>query len=259
MNSQHLVGAFIAGTLVLTLFGFFLAIYLIIQKSKQNRFALEKQKIKFDYVNQILRTELEVSENTMNQISQEIHDNVGQVLFLAEMNTSVLATVVRDEKATLLLADTGKLVRQAMSDLRSISHSLSSEQVKQTGLVEALKASLSQVQKAKEIKCLFQVSGDHLDISPERELIIFRIAQEAISNILKHAEASAIDLLLEYKTGCLLMTLKDNGKGFEMAEGDKKKGIGFINMQQRTKVLNGTLKIESAPGDGCKLTLLVNA
>ncbi|HLO38098.1 MAG TPA: hypothetical protein VK173_06410, partial [Lacibacter sp.] len=95
MSSQYLVSIFVAGTLVLTLFGFFLVIYLIIQKNKQNRFALEKQKIKFDYENQILRTELEVNENTMNQISQEIHANVGQVLFLAEINTQMLGNMMK--------------------------------------------------------------------------------------------------------------------------------------------------------------------
>ena len=89
--------------------------------------------------------------------------------------------------------------------------------------------------------------------------MLFRLAQEAITNTLKHADASRLDVKLIYETGKLVMKIEDDGKGFDPNHLSEQQGIGIANMQQRAKVLGGVLDIVSAPGNGCKLSVSVSA
>src|ERR1035441_51544 len=91
MNDKYIIPLFVAGSLLLTLFAFFLIAYLIVQKQKQNKYQLEKQKMVFDHQNNILRTKIEEHENVMDQISKELHDNVKSVLGFAQMSIYKIA------------------------------------------------------------------------------------------------------------------------------------------------------------------------
>lgn len=258
MNDNHIVIIFVAGTLLLALFAFFLIAYLLVQKDKQNKFQLEKARITYWYQNEILRVRLEVQENAMDQISKEIHDNIGQLLSLAQMNMYAIADMVTAERDVRLVTNTNNLIGQVITDLQNLSHSLNSDFIKRLGLTEVLRKEIEYISLSKNISCTFEVAGDPVGLPPEKEVLIYRIAQEAIHNTLKHAKATKLDILLSYEPTKFVLTISDNGIGFELNKIHSSNGIGFTNMYQRAMYIEGTLDIQSAPQTGSKIILSID-
>ncbi len=101
------------------------------------------------------------------------------------------------------------------------------------------------------------VEGEHATLRPEKELLIYRIAQEAMHNSTKHSKATDLVITLTYAPDSFTMSVADNGVGFDTQKVYELKGIGFLNMLQRAKLLNGTLDIQSKPSAGCKIIVHV--
>lgn len=257
-NDNYIIPLFIAGTLVLVLFAFFLIAYLIVQKNKQNAYHLEKQRLIFDYQNEILRTKLEEQERTMNQISKDIHDNVGQLLSLVQMNMYLIAENTVTDKQKQVVEKTNGLVERAITDLRNISHSMNNNFVERLGLVDVIRKELEYIRLSRNISCNIDVQGDNQSLQPEKELMIYRIAQEATHNILKHAKASIINILLIFEPDSFKMRISDNGIGFSKDKLYDMNGLGLLNMFQRAKFLGGDLDIQSEAQKGSTITLTIN-
>lgn len=256
-TNSYIIPLFLAGTLVLVLFAFFLIAYLIVQKNKQNAYHLEKQRMIFDYQNEILRTKLEEQERTMNQISKDIHDNVGQLLSLVQMNMYMIAENAAG-KHKQIAERTNGLVEQAITDLRNISHSMNNNFVERLGLVDVMKKELEYIGLSKNISCNIEVRGDNTSLHAEKELMIYRIAQEATHNILKHAKASIINIILIFEQDSFEMHITDNGVGFSKDKLYDMNGLGLLNMFQRAKFLGGNLDIKSEAMQGSTITLTIN-
>src|SRR5882724_7045246 len=145
------------------------------------------------YMEQLFRAQLEIQEQTLKKISLEIHDNIGQVLSLAKLQ---LGTIDVSDTGALKdrINDSRQLVARAIKDLRDLSHTLDADQVSHIGLLRALEAEIEQIRKAGLYQAEVQVAGTPYRVDSQKELILFRIAQEALHNILKHAGASAITL-----------------------------------------------------------------
>src|SRR3954463_7741424 len=182
MNNHYIIPLFVAGSLLLTLFAFFLIAYLLVQKNKQNAYQLERRQMIFDHQNNILRTKIEEQENTMDQISKELHDNVKSVLGFAQMSMYNIGSLATDPEQTILIEKTNKIVGDVIEDLHNISHSMNSNFIRNIGLAETITKDLDNIRLAKNIACSLHVTGDPVSLSPEKELHIFRIAQEAIQN-----------------------------------------------------------------------------
>lgn len=255
MNDQYIIPLFVAGSLLLTLFGFFLVVYLLVQKRKQNKYFIEKQQMIFDHQNSLLQAKIEEHENIMDQISIELHDNVKSVLGFAQMNMYNIASLATDEKQATLIDKTNNIIGHVVDELHSISHSLNSNFVKNTGLVESIAKDLEHIQLSNKVECSHQVVGTPFSLTPEKELHIYRIAQEAIQNCMKHASAKHLNFTFRYDPRTFIMEARDDGKGFDQDKVYKMKGLGFLNMFQRARYLQGVLEVNSAPNNGSTITL----
>jgi len=258
MSEQYIIPLFVAGSLLLTLFAFFLVAYLIVQKRKQNTYQLEKQKMIFDHQNNILRTKLDEQEHTMDQISMELHDNVKAVLGIVHANMYNIADLATNKEQASLIDKTNKMMGSAIDELHNISHSLNSNLIKNIGLIEAITKDLEHIQFSKNITHSLEIEGNAIALSPETELHIYRIAQEAIQNCIKHARATNVNFTLKYEPEIFTMTITDNGVGFDKNKVFEMKGLGFLNMFQRARYVHGTLEVQSAPQEGSTITLTVN-
>jgi signal transduction histidine kinase len=129
--------------------------------------------------------------------------------------------------------------------------------VRRTGLKEALLKELAYVDGLKKQDCDLEISGDHYSLSPEHELLIYRVAQEAIHNCIKHAKASTIKVLLGYEPQLFTLTISDNGAGFNLADQSAARGIGISHMKHRAKVMESELAIHSELARGTTITLKV--
>jgi two-component system, NarL family, sensor kinase len=254
MSDKQVFALIIAAGTLLLLFAFFTVYILIHQRNRQNMFFMEKQKMLFE----MQKLRIEEGERMMNEISREIHDNIGQMASLVRMKLHLIETMATDEKQIRQISETGKLVDQVVKDAQNISHSLNSDFIQTRGLYNTLDSELKHVSSSMNISYNIEVEGDLNVIDEEHKLFIYRIAQEAIHNIVKHAAATNIDVSIYCMQNVFRMVIADNGQGFSSDKLFARNGIGLNNMRQRAKFLHGRLQIASEPGAGCKVTLIVD-
>ncbi|HET8574289.1 MAG TPA: ATP-binding protein [Edaphocola sp.] len=245
-NERALIPVFITATLLTVIFIFFLFATLIRLKNKKTK----KEHDTLKAIN-------EERERTMNTISIEIHNNVNQVLSLALTTMSMIRryAVPGQEK---YIADSEKMLQEAMCDLRSISHSLNADHLKRHGLQESLDKECRRLNNTRKINCHLDVEGIPMSFKGETELILIRIAQEAIQNVLKHAYAQNLEIILDYRESQFRMTIRDNGKGFDPVDAHNRDGMGLQSIRNQSRIIDGcTIDLLSAPGKGTALTLSI--
>ncbi|HEX4850377.1 MAG TPA: sensor histidine kinase [Puia sp.] len=198
-----------------------------------------------------------MQEETLQYISREIHDNVGQFISLAKLNLNILDFDDRNRAVELVNLSTDMLTR-ALDDLRDLSKSLSSDLIRQNGLKKAIEMHVGQIQKTGKFKIVFDVKGSYQFLQEQREIILFRILQEAVNNIVRHSNANEIIILLCCIEDHIKLRIQDNGHGFDaqfLENKSKSVGGGLNNMRKRAKLINADLAIESEIGRGTKITV----
>jgi signal transduction histidine kinase len=243
------------GTLLLTLLAFTLIVSLIIYKRRQQRHITEKLNLQHQFQSELLQSKLEVQEQSFQYFSEEIHDNVGQLLSLIKYQLHKIGRK-GGEPVQQDVAQSQELLGKAITDLRSISHTLNGNFITQAGLRASLEKELTYVCNAKPVQCSLNISGEAYQLPPEKELMIFRIIQESIANALKHAAPTDIQLHLHYAPDSLTIDITDNGTGFDTAQ--QSSGIGLSNMHTRTQLIGGTLHLQSSPENGTNIHLTID-
>ncbi|WP_315821285.1 sensor histidine kinase [Paraflavitalea speifideaquila] len=183
--------------------------------------------------NQLLKTQLELQEQTLQQISQEIHDNIGQALTFVKLNINTI-DLCKLEETQNKLTESKELISKAIQDLRNVAKSLNTDFINEAGLAACIEYQLHFLEKTGLYTTRFYMSESWCKSEPETELVLFRVVQELLNNIVKHAEAVAIDVKLECEAGKQLITVSDNGKGFMPAAqvlNHGEKGLGLGNMK----------------------------
>lgn len=248
---------FIAGTLFITIFVSALILFLIQYKRRQVRFYTEKLEIQHQYDTQLLQTKLEVQERSFKYYSEEIHDNAGQLLSSVKYQLYTIKNESHEPHTIQRAAETTELLSRAINDLRNISHTLNNTFIANAGLADAIEKEIGYLYSAKGLTAKLHVTGHKYDLSQEQELLIFRIVQESMANAIKHAQATSIDIYLDYRPVMLVVTIKDNGAGFDTKE-IKSDGIGLNNMQVRAAMLKGRLTLTSQKEMGTTISLEID-
>jgi signal transduction histidine kinase len=254
LSKSHVLVVFIAGTILFLIFVFFLVTYLLIHNRKQQKNRLEKQKMIFEHNQALLEAHLEEQENTLNEISKDIHDNVIQKLSFAQMNMHVLNDELGNDNR-MIATRISELLSQVSNDLHNISHLSNTDYIKTNGLVEVLRKEIEYIESGRKMHCNFTVDGNPAQLDPEKALLVYRIAQEAVHNAIKHSKATVLDIDLQYKADGLCITISDNGIGFNLNQMENVKGIGLSNMSHRANLLNTEINIESVINGGCAVSL----
>lgn len=217
---------------------------------RKNTLLQEKDHLKELYEQTIVRSRLEMQEQAFTQISQEIHDNIGQVLSLVRLQLNTLGL----EEARI--ASTDELLGRAIQDLRNLSHNLNTTRILEGGFTFAVQQLLSHLDKTRQFQT--GLSGEDVDtqMGEEKTIILFRIFQEVINNIIHHANAKTIEVNIEPTSEGFRVSITDDGKGFNQDGMKKGQGLGIANMQQRAALIGAELMIESAEGKGT--TVIIN-
>ena len=197
---------------------------------------------------------MEAEENERRRIAREIHDGLGQMLSAIKFNVEVLedAKGLRDADLKKLL-EVKQLLDSVMTEAREISHNLMPSVLEDFGLAPALQMLCESTSKRLNISITFRVHGVDERIGDALEINLYRIAQEALNNITKHADAKTVDVqLIRDHTG-LKLTIEDDGRGFSASVPSNpggRRGMGLVSMRQRAGTFGGTVRIESNPGQG---------
>ena len=255
-NSDQIRLFLIVTTLLILFLVALISVILFLYQKKRISFIKEFETMKMDYEKNLLKTQLEIQEHTFKNISQEIHDNISLSLTLAKLNLNTLN--VNDRRSLPeSIKNTVSLIGIAIDDLSNISKSLNSEVISSHGLISALQVEIEKIMKCGKHEVKFDITGEPVYLNPQKELVLFRITQEALNNILKHANATHIWLRLHYHNGQVDLNVEDNGIGFNLESvqphQDNKMRAGLNNMTSRADLIKGTCRIETEPMAGTKI------
>lgn len=253
-STKTVVFIFLVTTfLILLLLGFILVIVFFYRK-RQQRTVVQMENLRANFEKELLTTRLEIQEQTFQYISQEIHDNIGQFISLAKLQLNTLdfedSNGLREKAAHSV-----ELLTKALDDLRDLSRSLSSDMVRNNGLAAAMELQVSQLQKPGVAEISYAVDGESRFLDEQKEIFILRIAQEAINNIIRHSQATRVDIRLEYRPDGLSMSISDNGKGFDQSVAKRKPSSGISNMRRRANMIGAQFIIQSKTGEGTLIRL----
>jgi len=248
----------IASAALMTLLATVVAVAVVRYQQKQQKHAQEVEQLKASYRHEVLSARLEMKEQTLHTVSQEIHDNIGQVLSLVRLHLNRMKPE-GDEALAQRIGATNELVGKVIQDLRDLSKSFNTEYIQGQFLSEAFAVELNKLQRTGAYETRLRVDGQERMLDPQKQLLIFRVAQEAFQNSIKHAEATQLTVELHYSPVLFKMHIRDNGAGFDFpalqATGFAGKGTGIRNMFYRSRVIGGEFAIDSRSGEGTGYTL----
>ena len=251
MNTNLLIPLLVSITALITLFAVYFIIFLIVHKNKQRQNIIEKQRLQHEYESQLLNSRLEIQEESLTRVSMEIHDNICQNLGAIKHRLS--ATIQNPEPSKNLLQEISTGLSENISQLRNISHTLNKSHIHIVGLLSAIEEEIKFQESIHPVTFTLDVHGENDYLPGNTELLLFRVMQEATSNSIKHGNASAINISINYAPEKFEMNVKDNGSGFNIDHLDATKGIGLLNMKQRIQLVKGTFHITSTPGQGTEI------
>lgn len=251
------IALIVGGVAILSILVVFIIIFISLYQKRYYNHLKEKQEMNSNFQQELLKTRLEIQEETFRNISQEIHDNIGQALSLVKLN---LNTVDPHNAALVInkLSESKNLLTKTIQDLRDIARSLNTDFISDIGLTVAVEQLLQILERTGQYKISFSVEGSSYKNNPQRELVIYRIVQELLNNIVKHADADDINIEMHYLSDKLVITVKDNGRGFDtraVRSSESSNGLGLRNMATRMNLISGSIDIRSNPGSGTKATI----
>jgi two-component system sensor histidine kinase UhpB len=201
-------------------------------------------------------------EEERQRLARELHDELGQALTGITLELSWLEHHVPagDATAATILEKVQvlkQLVDRATRTMRSVVTELRPEALDRLGLVPALEWQAETFGRQAGLRCRFSVDSDAIDLDHGRATAVFRIFQEILTNVARHAAASRVEITLEQENEMLILTVRDNGKGFDTEAATARSAFGLLGIRERTMLLNGTLEISSAPRRGTTVTLTI--
>ena len=201
---------------------------------------------------ELLKTQLEIQNQTMQHIGQEIHDSVGQKLTLASLYAQQLHYQNPAPNIKAKMESISYIINEALDELRGLCKSLTNDTMAQKTIVNLLQELCSSIQNTNQFNIKLSTNNKYADIGLKTKTIIFRVAQEFIQNSIKHSHCNNILVELLFKEGLFIVTLTDDGNGFD---GNKiiAKGIGLENIKKRLAALGGFFTFNSTPNKGTKL------
>jgi len=214
---------------------------------RKNRLLQEQERAKKAFDRELAESQIEIREETLRNISWELHDNIGQLMTLAKIQSQMA------QERPELLSEVSETIGTGIDELRALSKLINPEALKSLSLREAVSLEIERFNRLKFIAANLKVEGTEIPIEGNIQIIIFRILQEFFSNTIKHSRASTLDVVLNYSETFLNISAGDNGVGFDKS--DKFMGIGLKNMETRAQLINSTLKIDSEKDKGTTLHL----
>lgn len=252
ISPSDLIFYTLVGTLLFVLMvGFFFA-FVIMYRRRQLEFENERIKMEREFSEELLRTQLELSEQVMRNISEEIHDNIGQTLIVAKLGLNAMIGSDQQEHAE----NVKDLITRSLKDLRSLSKTLNGEFIIREGLQNAIAREVEILNTTGQLVCEFKGNIPSSWFHPNSEIILFRCVQEALSNALKYANAEHIALTASITDNLLSLNIEDNGVGFDQNMA-LSKGLGMSNMEKRVGILGGKFEVSSYPNEGTKISIQI--
>ncbi|PKD16668.1 histidine kinase [Salegentibacter salinarum] len=252
MLSKEEILLIIYFVLVILLLTAFVILFFVIYQRRKNKLLEEKFEAKQRFEREISQSRLEMQEQTLKNVGWELHDNIGQLLSVANMQLNIFSKNLPEAEKTSVL-EIKETVASSLQEVRSLSKSLNNQVIGYAGLVVSVENELERFQRMGVIETQLEITGERQEIPQQHSIILFRILQEFFANVIKHAKASALEVHIAFTSEEIIITAKDNGQGFDLEEVQKNSGL--FNMESRAALIQTKFKLESAMGAGTFLSL----
>ncbi|MFY0608024.1 MAG: sensor histidine kinase [Cyclobacteriaceae bacterium] len=193
------------------------------------------------------RAVVDAEEKERKRIAQELHDGLGQLLSTARITVSSL-----DNGELPKVTNSLKIIDMAVKEVRNISHNMMPNALVNVGLQAALEDIIRKINEAGDVVGIFE-SNENIKLQESQSISMYRIAQESINNALKYADATELKLSLTKQKDFVILTISDNGRGFDVAKISESKGIGWKNIQYRADMIDAKLEVTSKIGHGTRV------
>lgn len=222
------------------------------QKEIDEKLTEEKQK-QFEAV-------IEAEEKERKRIAGDLHDGVGQTMSAAKINLSTLQREIpfANREQVTAFERVLALVDESCKELRSVSHNMMPNTLLRSGLATAVRNFISRIDH-RVLNVEFYGEGLHDSLDTNKEVVLYRVIQECVNNVIRHAAATRLTISLIKDEDGMSVTVEDNGKGFDAHNTENVSGIGLQNIESRITYLNGTVEWDSAPGKGTVVTIHIPA
>ena len=206
---------------------------------------------------EVSTAKMEVAESTMNELSRDLHDDVGQQLVFSIMQLNSLGKKI-DEENKPAVAESLESVQNALNSIRNLSKNLNKEYISLTGFSDGVTRLFDKLAHTGNITLEINIPEQVKFKSPSNEIFAYRIIQECVSNTLKYAGASTIFLNVSIINDIVSVVYEDNGKGISTVDSSGKAlaGIGISNMRKRAELMKGEILIENRKPNGIKVSLI---
>lgn len=238
---------------------FVAAVMVYIRKYKQRkREYMNEIEVKNEiHKRELLATQLEIQQATMQQIGRELHDNIGQKLTLVSLYTQQLLYENRVPEVSERIDQVSQIINQSLQDLRSLSKTLTDDNINQKEIVTLIQEEVDNTNTFKRCHVTFEHNFRQLDLSFVHKNVLLRITQEFIQNSIKHANCKNILIKLNTSENILWeLNLKDDGIGFD-SDKIKSNGIGLTNMKNRAAIIGADFTLESQENTGTSLHIIL--
>ncbi|MDY8135174.1 sensor histidine kinase [Aquimarina sp. 2201CG5-10] len=230
----------IIGMIVIFLLSLSVIVFFIIYQRRLLAQQRKHQKLESDYQKELLKTSIQSQEEERNRIAKELHDDVGAMLTTTKLYFGQIVPELPPDELWKITKKTRGFLDDMIHSVRSISQDLRPVILEKLGLIEAIQSLVQNIQDSGKIEISFSNHTSHT-IAKSKELNLYRIIQELITNTLKHANASSINIKLKNEEGILIILYEDDGKGLDQKNLSHKKGLGLKNIESRLSVLSGEI------------------
>ena len=197
-------------------------------------------------------------EEERNRVAREIHDELGQALTALKLDLAwIQRRTPRDGAVRKKMVDILRDVDKTIQGVRRISSELRPLILDDLGLIAAIEWQLNQFRKRSQVRTQFLSNVDSINLSPAGNTAVFRVVQEALTNIMRHAKATRVRIVVDQAQDSVRISIADNGVGMTVNPEQAHKTMGIVGMKERIARLSGDLKILSTPGKGTRLEIVV--
>ncbi|SCW80222.1 sensor histidine kinase [Mucilaginibacter sp. NFR10] len=251
--TQETVLTIIISTMLILLFVLLLTIFFFRQQKKRFLHVQEVAALKESFNQLILQSKLEIQERTLDHMAKELHANFSHLISLININLAVILPQCSGEVHEQV-SETKSLTKQLMGEVKALSISLNTNFIMKSGFYKALENELQRLVNTKRYEVQYQQTGMPVTLPAGKEIVLFRLCQEILNNIIKHAKANSIFVNLDYEQENLYLRIADDGIGFDLdlakSRSIERESTGLLNIAERARIIKGSLKITTSPGNG---------
>ncbi|HWK07704.1 MAG TPA: ATP-binding protein [Puia sp.] len=260
-TSAHLISLIVViSTLLLAIFGVIIVRYIFQYQHKRYRHEQEVLELREAFSKTLLQSRLEIQEQTLDHIAKELHANFSHLVSLININLSEILPQSTSSVQDSIL-ETKSLAKQLLSELKALSASLNTDLIMQIGFVKALDNELTRLGKTKKFQVTFSRTGTEFRLSPEQEIILFRLCQEVLNNVLKYSKAASLSASLHYSPDLFTLEIADDGIGFDIdkviLQSAENESTGLFNIRKRARLIGGDALIVSKPDHGTTVRISI--